>query len=177
MESTTFDRFKASKLKAQGKGNIRMCGDFISFQYHVEYVKKFKNVKRCDVLGIYTYTACVIFEVFLRYLPQHGKKFDQICFICYHSEPNFGLCKSDYKLLGKNRIVHHHQRRWSLIIQVTSITFMELPHNKLCGKTSCSSTQCSSIHKYFHFGDDKFHTTNNIILMQNYYLIYMHSLQ
>ena len=135
MEFATFDKFRATKYKSQGKEKPRLFGDLSRLYYHVDSVKNSKSAKECDVCGLYTCTICGICGFDIHYFPQRGYKVDQLCFIRYHSDPYFGLRNSDCKLLGKNSIGKHNQRHQSLIIQVTSVMCVKLPHDKFCENT------------------------------------------
>ena len=115
MEIIYFLPFMAAEWKVQGEEKPRLCGGLRSLQYHVGFVKNSNILKDYYVCGQYSYNIYNIYGVVIHYLTYSGNKFDQLCFICYHSDLYFGLRKIVIANYLENIKIGQHQKRYQPI--------------------------------------------------------------
>ena len=101
-ERITSDQYK--KMKA--RNNSRLCGDVSCLQKHINYLKKVKCAKQCEVCGIDTYTVCTLCpgNPGVHFFPTKGIAKAKQCYLEYHSDEFFGLAKSDITLFHGMRL-------------------------------------------------------------------------
>ena len=82
----------------------RLCGDLTCLSEHVCSTEKKKNGGVCAWCGKQAYTKCVKCGVYIHFFPQRGSvDYKQNCFLNYHDDSKFGLCRADQPLVGRKR--------------------------------------------------------------------------
>lgn len=81
--------------KKRKQKKTRFCGDLSKYQLHMESKENGTTKLSCFVCGDKTRTICGLCDVSLHDNPTHGKTKGMNCFLDFHNETMFGLCKKD----------------------------------------------------------------------------------
>jgi len=89
----------------------RFCGDLSKYHLHMESKENALTKLSCFVCGDKTRTRCGLCEVPLHDNPTHGKTKGQNCFLDFHNETMFGLCKKDSRKQKEWKVATAEERK------------------------------------------------------------------
>lgn len=89
--------------KKQRLSNTRFCGDLTKLKRHFSSKETVKHKLSCAVCGDGTWVKCAVCNVGLHDMNSKGDHAKKTCFIDYHDNCMFGLCRIDTPQFGKQK--------------------------------------------------------------------------